>query len=177
MNAKYAVAAAVIVIAVCAIYVAYEMNEDGAGDDSVPEAPGTETPDTEVPDEEIPDDGDSGDDGMRDTITMEANGRTFTVRLEDNDTARALCQLLPMTISMSELNGNEKYHYGESLPTDPRRVGTIHAGDVMLFGDDCLVVFYETFSTSYSYTPVGHITDVTGLRDALGSGSVSVTFS
>lgn len=175
MNAKYAVAAAVIVIAVCAAYVAYSMGEDGTGEDgdvTVPEIPGTDTPDNDVPD-----DGDSGDEDMSGTIKMEANGRTFTVQLEDNETARALCRQLPMTVTMTELNGNEKYHYGENLPADPRRVGTIHAGDIMLFGDDCLVVFYETFSTSYSYTPIGHITDTTGLRDALGSGNVTVTFS
>lgn len=165
MSRSYAVAAAAILIVVCAAYVAYSEWED---------APSEDHGNDDAP--EVPDDG-QGEETMRDTIIMEANGRTFTVQLEDNDTARAMCRLLPTTIDMNELNGNEKYHYWESLPADSKKVGTIHAGDVMLFGDDCLVVFYETFSTSYSYTPVGHITDITGLRDALGSGSVSVTFS
>ena len=47
----------------------------------------------------------------------------------------------------------------------------------MLYGGDCLVVFYETVRTSYGYTPVGHISDTEGLAEALGDGRVEVSFS
>jgi hypothetical protein len=63
------------------------------------------------------------------------------------------------------------------LPTNRTSVGTIHAGDIMLYQDNCVVVFYETFSTSYSYSPIGHITDTYNLKEALGDGTVSVNFS
>ena len=46
----------------------------------------------------------------------------------------------------------------------------------MLYGNNCLVVFYESFDTSYTYTKIGHIDDTSGLVDALGTGSVTVTF-
>lgn len=108
-------------------------------------------------------------------MTLKIGGASFTVELENNGTVAAFLERLPMTITMDELHGNEKYFYLDfSLPTDSAVPGRIEAGDVMLYGSDCLVVFYESFSTTYSYTPIGHITDTSGLKDALGSGSVSV---
>ena len=78
---------------------------------------------------------------------------------------------------MNELNGNEKYHYlSSSLPTAAYQPGTIHAGDLMLYGNNCVVLFYETFNTSYSYTRIGAIDNPSGLASALGSGDVSVRF-
>ena len=82
-----------------------------------------------------------------------------------------------MTITMKELNGNEKYYdLPISLPTDAHKPGSIHAGDIMLFGSDCLVLFYDSFSSGYSYTRLGSIDNPSGLSAALGGGNVEVTF-
>lgn len=110
-------------------------------------------------------------------LTIEAGGQVFTATLLDNPTTRALLERLPMTISMGELNGNEKYYYmSDSLPTNSQRPGNIDAGDLMLYGSDCLVLFYESFSSGYSYTKWGSVDDPSGLAAALGRGSVEVTF-
>lgn len=110
-------------------------------------------------------------------VSMVVAGQSFTVALQDNTTAEAFCNLLPMTLEMNELNGNEKYHYLSSpLPTNSTRPDTIHTGDIMLYGDDCVVVFYETFATRYAYSPIGRVEAPAGLRDAVGEGRVTVTF-
>ena len=130
------------------------------------------------------DEGDSGDNDDNDNEAMErniiitVNGASFSATLEDNDPGRAFASLLPLTLYMSEMNGNEKYHYlDESLPTESYVPGTIQAGDLMLYGSSCVVLFYETFSSGYSYTRLGRINNPEGLAAAVGSGNVSVTFS
>jgi hypothetical protein len=109
---------------------------------------------------------------------MSVGTQRFAVIVEDNATARALVQLLPVTLDMAELNGNEKHgRLPRSLPTNPMRPGTIRTGDVLLYGNDTLVVFYETFSSTYSYTRIGRIADSAGLVQALGPGDSRVTFT
>ena len=113
-----------------------------------------------------------------DQITVTVNGTSFDAVLADSETGRAFAELLPLTITMTELNGNEKYHYLDgSLPTDSYKPGTIEAGDLLLYGNNCVVLFYETFSSGYSYTRIGKLTSADGLKAALGTGNVSVTFA
>ena len=111
-------------------------------------------------------------------ITLTIGNQSFTAKMEQNSSSEAFRALLPLTLEMQELNGNEKYHYlSQALPTNRTEVGTIHAGDIMLYGDNCVVVFYETFTTSYSYSPIGHITNPEGLKEALGCGTTKVLFA
>ena len=78
---------------------------------------------------------------------------------------------------MNELNNNEKYCYlNISLPNDASCPGTINAGDMMLWGNNCIVIFYETFETSYSYTKIGKISNTENLKRCLGEGGVVVKF-
>jgi len=101
----------------------------------------------------------------------------FIATLYDNATAHSFKSLLPITVNMIELSGNEKYvDLSRSLSTNASNPGTIQNGDLMLYGSSTLVLFYKTFSTSYSYTRLGRIDDVTGLAVALGSGNVFVTY-
>ena len=110
-------------------------------------------------------------------MNISINGRQFSVTLADNDTARAFAALMPMRLKMSDLHGNEKYHHlGTGLPSRPVNPGRIHAGDLMLFGDDCVVLFYKDFNTSYSYTRIGRLKNAEGLAATAGRGAVTVEF-
>ncbi|MBY0068196.1 cyclophilin-like fold protein [Empedobacter falsenii] len=128
---------------------------------------------------------DKNDDNNIENNTPMANGKikitvgskTFTATFLYNNSAKAFKEMLPLTMNMIELNSNEKYYdLPNSLPTNSSNPGTIKNGDLMLYGSKTSVLFYKTFSTSYSYTKLGAIDDVTGLTTALGSGNVSVTF-
>lgn len=111
------------------------------------------------------------------SIALTVNGISFSATLGDTDAAAELVRRLPLTLDMADLNGSEKYSYlDEPLPTSASRVDAIQAGDIMLFGNDCLVLFYETFTTGYSYTRIGRIDDPAGFVEALGTGSAIVSF-
>jgi len=108
-------------------------------------------------------------------ITIGSN--TFTAKLLDNPTVTEFKSRLPLTIDMSELNGNEKlYRFSTDLPVNPSNPGTINTGDLMIYSSNTLVLFYKSFPTSYSYTKLGRIENTSGLADAVGLGSVAVTF-
>ncbi len=110
-------------------------------------------------------------------INLTINNKTFSATLENNVTTRELISMFPMTLNMSELNSNEKYNYLDTdLTTNSSRQSRINAGDIKLYGSNCLVVFYESFNTSYSYTNLGTVDDVDSFVSELGNGSVTITF-
>ena len=105
------------------------------------------------------------------SVKILIDDKEYIINLEDNKTVRKFVDLLPQEFNMSELNGNEKYVYLDTvLPTSSYNIHRVNAGDVMLFGNNCLVIFYKSFDTNYSYTKIGHIDN---LGD-LGSGSIKV---
>lgn len=109
---------------------------------------------------------------------MTVGERRFAITLTDNAAARAFAAQLPLTLDMSELNGNEKHaDLPKPLPANASRPGTIRNGDLMLYGADTLVVFYLTFQSSYSYTRLGRVDDPSDLPQALGPRGVRVLFS
>jgi len=98
---------------------------------------------------------------VSDTVKVFINDKEYKLNLYDNETSSNLVKLFPIEETMKTLNENEVYVYlDEKLPTNSSNPKTIDAGDVMLYGDNCLVIFYKTFNTSYSYTKIGHIDDL-----------------
>ncbi len=159
---------------VCPLSIACSSDEGSA-------APGVENPSPEPGKSDENDDkgNGSGDDSgaVNGKVLVKIGNAAFTATLDDNAAARAFVSLLPMTLEMDELNGNEKYCYlSRELPAESYRPGLIRAGDLMLYGSNCVVLFYETFSSGYSYTRLGHIDAPDGLAAAAGNGKATVTF-
>ena len=124
--------------------------------------------------------GDNGNSNPHPTsnkMRIKIGTKTFAATLDDNATATAFKSLLPMTVNMVELNGNEKYFdLSGNLPTDASNPRAIQAGDLMIYGSNTLVLFYKTFATSYSYTKLGRINDTEGFAATVGSENVTVTY-
>lgn len=110
-------------------------------------------------------------------LVVKIGGVVFTATLDENEAAKAFRAMLPMSVRMSEQGGNEKYCFlPERLPVKASNVGSILNGDLMVWGSDCLVLFYRTFQTSYRYTRLGKIDRPEGLAAAVGNGEVTVRF-
>lgn len=106
-----------------------------------------------------------------DKINIIIDNKEYILNLEDNQTTRELLDILPLDITMEELNGNEKYIYLDNkFTTDSNVPEIINNGDVMLYGNNCLVIFYKTFNSNYSYTKIGHIDNL----DDLDNNNINV---
>lgn len=115
---------------------------------------------------------------MKMNINININGTDFDVILEGNETSKELLDKLPLNITMSELNGNEKYYYfDDTFKTNSIDVKNVSAGDIMLYGDNCLVLFYDNFATSYRYTKIGQIENASNLKDIVGKDNIDVSIS
>ena len=97
-------------------------------------------------------------------MKIEINGVKYDMTLENNDTVQSLLELIPLEFEMQDLHGNEKFVYlNTNLPMNSSRIGRIHKGDVMLYQDNCFVIFYKVFETTYSYTKIGTISNLPDL--------------
>ena len=111
-------------------------------------------------------------------MNVQVGDVVFSATLEENEAVSALVEMMrenPVVIQMSDYSGFEKVgSLGASLPASNSQT-TTQAGDIVLYNGNQIVVFYG--SNSWSYTRLGHIDDLTGWEEALGSGDVTVTFS
>lgn len=102
----------------------------------------------------------------------------FAITLADSKAAQAFAARLPLTLDMADLNGNEKHaELAQPLPANASRPGRIHAGDLLLYGSETVVLFYQTFRSIHSYTRLGGVDDPASLAKVVGSRSVRVVFS
>lgn len=111
-------------------------------------------------------------------LRVAVNGAVFTASLVDNESAHALASRLPAMLSMEDLNGTSKYVRLQSeLPVNPKRLDKICAGDILLYDNKYIFLFYKKAAGPYHYTVLGHINDPVGLAAAAGSDRAKVELS
>ena len=115
--------------------------------------------------------------GAESVMHMKINDVPVSVEWEDNKSVEALRKNLPLTVKMSMYGGFEQVgSLGRSLPRNDKRI-TTHAGDIVLYSGNQIVVFYG--SNTWAYTKLGRITDKTPseLADLLGESDAVITIS
>lgn len=118
-----------------------------------------------------------GEENAEMNMKVQVGDTIFSATLEENVAVSALVEMMresPVVLQMNDYSGFEKVGpLGTSLPADNSQT-TTHAGDIVLYNGNQIVIFYG--SNSWSYTRLGHIDDLTGWEEALGNGDVTVTF-
>ena len=81
--------------------------------------------------------------------------KVVPVTWEQNASAAALQKLLPLTIELSAYGGFEQVGpIGQSITSADKQITTQY-GDIVLYAENKLVIFYG--SNSWAYTRLGHI--------------------
>ncbi len=112
-----------------------------------------------------------------DKINVQIGGRTFRAVLEDNQAAEEFLAIInesPLELCLSDYSGFEKVgNLGRSLTPSNKNI-TANSGDIVLYNGNQIVVFYG--SNSWSYTKLAHIYDLTGWKEAMGTGDITIVF-
>lgn len=148
---------------------------DEASPASANDADSSNTQQVNVPQ---PDTNSDTEENMVKKMTLQIGNSSFTATLENNPAVDAFVEMMndsPIIIQMNDYSGFEKVgSLGTNLPADDKQT-TTHAGDIVLYNGNQIVIFYG--SNSWSYTRLGKIDDLSDWEDALGNGDIPVTFS
>ena len=113
-------------------------------------------------------------------IRVTVGSSSFIVNLEDNETAKALKEMLTdedLIISASNYGGFEKVcQLGKTLSRNDKQI-TTEAGDVMLYSGNQIVFFYG--ANSWSYTRIGKVeaSSIEELESMLSGLETEITLS
>ena len=103
---------------------------------------------------------------------------TLVIKPENNSSAEAFIKLLgkgDLTINMHDYGNFEKVgSIGAELPRNDKRITTV-PGDVILYQGNQITIYYD--ANTWSFTRLGKIQNIDGLRAILGEGNVTVRFS
>ena len=98
------------------------------------------------------------------------------VTWEDNPSAEAMRELLPLTVEMSMYGGFEQVGpIGREIVSNDEQTKT-EPGDIVLYSGDQIVIFYG--NNSWAYTRLGHVELTQAeMTELLGHGDITITIS
>ncbi len=117
---------------------------------------------------------------MSNQLKIKVGDKTLTASLAENSSVDALKEMLAncdITVEMSDYGNFEKVgSLGASLPRNDEQI-TTEPGDLILYQGSNITIYYDT--NSWNFTRLGKINDITQseLKEILGDGNVTVTFS
>ena len=113
-------------------------------------------------------------------IYAHVNGKVLKILAAENSSADAFLDLLKsgdVTVEMHDYGSFEKVgSLGTTLPRNDEQI-TTEPGDVILYQGDQITIYYDV--NSWSFTRLGKVQDLSQaeLKEIIGSGNVTVTFS
>lgn len=107
-------------------------------------------------------------------IQVKYNGIYYKVDTVVSYATQSFINKFPMEVQMNDENGNmKKGCVYFKFDGDGEKPKSIEKGDLLIYGDSCIVIATNSFSGSSQYKKIGHIE---GLGD-LPSGSYQAIFS
>lgn len=109
-----------------------------------------------------------------DIMKLYIDEKELEVSWEENDSVKALKQLLPLTINMEEYGGFEQTGpIGSSIVKNDKQMDVV-PGDIVLYNGNAISVFYN--NSSWSYTKLGHINNLNNSELNALLNKANVTF-
>ena len=161
---------------VCALFVAFCLAACGAG-----EAGPVSGPPRESRSEQEPEPAGTAPHALSEEepkLKITVGDHELSATFEENSSAEEFRELLaqgPVTVEMEDYGGFEKVGpLGTTLSRNDTQI-TTEPGDVILYQGDQITLYYGV--NTWRFTRLARIDDPAGLREKLGDGTVSVTFS
>lgn len=112
------------------------------------------------------------------SLKITISEHTFYAAFADNPSAEEFRELLaegPITITMKDYGGFEKVGpLGTTLTRTDAKI-TTEPGDIILYQGNQITIYYGV--NSWNFTKLAKISDSSGLKDKLGTGTIEATFS
>lgn len=111
--------------------------------------------------------------------TVSIGSKIYSVTAEDNYAAKAFFGRAPFSLTMSEWAENSEYYarLSEKINADGiKSPSAFEAGDIAIYKNVSLVIFYDDTKNTAGYAKIGHIAEALGLKDVLKDANGKVVF-